>query len=130
MIAQVNDVAPATAEQLLPLVVSTPLPRVRLVRVAGELDLLTQPRLVHCVDDTLRGRPRHLILDMSGIRFMGASGLHAMVYARDTSEQHGAALHVTGAGHRAVAKLMGIVGLDQLLTMHRTWADALTAITQ
>jgi len=69
------------------------------------------------------------VLDLSGVRFMGASGLHAMVYAKDISEVSGATLHIAGGGHDAVAGPMAIVGLDQVLCTHLTWADALAAIT-
>ena len=53
-----------------------------------------------------------------------------MVYAKDISEMSGVTLHITGARHHAVAKPMAIVGLDQVLCTHRTWADALTAIAR
>lgn len=128
MIGQANDTVPGPVEQRLPVAVSSPLPRVRLLRVAGELDLSTQPRLIGFLDDALRSKPRHLVLDMRGIRFMGASGLHAVVYAKDTSEHSGTTLHITGVAHEAVSKPMAIVGLDQVLCIHPTWTEALAAI--
>jgi anti-anti-sigma factor len=118
----------SVVDQFLSLKVSAPSAGVQLVQVAGELDLLTKPRLTDCVDDVLRRGARHFILDMSGVSFMGASGLQVLVHAKDRCEQYGADLHVTGAAHRAVARLIGGMRLDQVLTMHPTWADALTAI--
>ena len=119
---------PAVTEGSLALAVTTPLPGVLLLEVSGELDLLTKPPLIECVDDVLHSQPNHFVLDMSGVSFMGASGLQAIVFAKDRSDQCDIDLHISGATHREVAKPLEILCLNQVLTMHETWKDAMEAI--
>lgn len=99
-----------------------------MVQVAGELDMLTQPRLVGCVHDILRGRPRHLVLDLSRVCFMAASGLQALVCAKDACARRGSVLHLTGTRHRAVARPLQLAGLDQVFAPYPSATDALAAI--
>lgn len=128
MITEGDTAAKITTAQLLPLVVSSPCPGLCLLRVSGELDLLTQPRLVSCVHDLLRARPSHLVLDLSRVRFMGTSGLQALVCARDACARCGSELHVTGTGHNPVARPLKLLGLDRVFTIYPNVAEALAMI--
>ncbi|WP_435260587.1 STAS domain-containing protein [Streptomyces sp. 1222.5] len=58
--------------------------------VFGELDLLTGPELVDVVTDCLSVRPVRLVLDVSAVSFCDASGLTALLGARDSAVQAGA----------------------------------------
>lgn len=117
-----------TTERLLSITVTMPVPGVQLVQVFGELDMQTKPRLMTCLDDVLKGCPRHLVLDLSGVGFLAVSGMGALVSIRDCCADRGVGLHITGATHSAVARPMELVQLDQILPVLPTWKDALAVI--
>ena len=49
------------------------------VSVAGELDILTVPRLARSLDDIVRRRQGDLVIDLSRTEFIDSFGLHALL---------------------------------------------------
>lgn len=64
-----------------------------MVTVAGELDLLTTPRLQACLTDQLATAPPHLIVDLQPVRFLSAAGLSCLNHARELARTQGRPLH-------------------------------------
>lgn len=87
---------------------------VSVIRVIGELDMLTGPLLEDHLDSLLATRPERLIVDLSGVSFMGSTGLSILIKARDIARQQGTALQLTGTSRREVALPLSITGLDRL----------------
>ena len=50
-----------------------------LVTVSGELDIATKPELIHYVNNILSPRVGMVVLDLSGITFIDAQGLSALI---------------------------------------------------
>lgn len=64
-----------------------------------------------------------LLLDLAGLRFCDSSGISALLSARSLAIEQGG--HIALAAVPAnTARILGIVGLDQVFTIH---ADAATA---
>jgi hypothetical protein len=105
-------------EQALALAVENPAQGIVAVRVAGQMNRLTVPRLLRLLDSlihrnigavttpstpglpTCDGRP-HLIIDLAGVSHFGTGGLDALRHPRHAAEQAGVRLHVTGLSARA-----------------------------
>jgi anti-anti-sigma factor len=107
------------SEGVLPLTVavSKPQPDVHLLRVAGELDIATAPLLA----DHLReraGTAGVLVLDLSDVTLLAASGVALIVDAhRDTAAR--GHLHLIGVtGNRPVARVLDLTGVLGLLDVH------------
>jgi anti-sigma B factor antagonist len=49
------------------------------VSVAGELDILTVPRLARTLDDVVRRRQGDLVMDLTRTEFIDSLGLHALL---------------------------------------------------
>lgn len=66
------------------------------VSVSGELDRLTAPALVACLDGLLRDRPpgTRLVIDLSGTSFVDVGGLNALLDVQRRLAVRGIALHV------------------------------------
>jgi len=63
------------------------------VRASGELDGDTAPVLTAHVDRVVAERsPLLLVLDLAGVEFMGAAGITALLYLRDTLRSSGGRL--------------------------------------
>src|SRR5262249_28524820 len=87
-------------------------PPVVLVRVSGELDFGTTPRLV----EALAGLPRpgeHLVFDLTGLQFCDSSGLGALIAAHKLTEANGTALYLAGLAPTVLTAIT-ITSLDQL----------------
>ena len=82
-----------------------------LVRVGGEIDMADAPRLAEtlasCAGDSV-------IVDLSGVTFLGSAGLNALVAAHKYVDHRGGRLVIRGSSPMIV-RLMEITGLDQYL---------------
>jgi anti-sigma B factor antagonist len=115
------------AEELR-LVIDLPIPGVRVVRVAGELDLLTTPRLDSLLLRQIEQGGRHVVVDLSEVIFLGASALGSLVRARDLAAYHGVELHLTGVDHPAVAHTLVTTKLRTAFATHPSTDSILAAV--
>lgn len=53
------------------------------VTLSGEMDLATAPQLEGAITQACHEGARQLVVDLSGLEFIDASGLHAIVVARE-----------------------------------------------
>lgn len=93
-----------------------------ILHVAGELDLLTAPRLRESVARVLAEGPRLLILDLTDVRFLGSAGLAVLINAHDDARS-GTRLRVV-AGAPAVLRPLDVTGLAATLSIHPTLGAA------
>lgn len=125
-----DGLAASTAPHLLGLEVRYPAPGVCVVVVEGEVDMLTAPLLEACVREQLAALPKHLVLDLESVRFLGSSGLSCLLRARELTQQStGVELHLAGLVTRAVAHPLEAVGLLEYFEAYRCLTDALTSLT-
>jgi len=81
----------------------------------GEIDLDTADRLVGAAQAAGRpGRGADLVVDLSGVTFMGSSAVHALVTLMHRAEAGGGRLRVSGANRQA-RELLVFTGLSALL---------------
>lgn len=106
--------------------VEEPASGVRVVRVDGELDMLTAPVLRTALLEQLAAAPGHLVLDLSDVRFLGSNGLAVLVETRSAAGEAHIALHLTGTDHPWVARPLEVSGLLGLFDRHpspEAWLD-------
>lgn len=107
-------------EGVLSLVIEQPTPDVQVVRISGELDMLTTPFLETHVRRCIEARGGHVVVDLHRVSFLGASGLGCLVTAQQSANDHGVQLHLTGADHRVVAHPLEIAKLGPDFDIHPT----------
>lgn len=83
-------------------------PHRSLVRVAGELDLVTAPLLRDVLQSADADPAREVVVELSAVTFMDCSGLAPLLEAR---AKLGERLRLSGLP-RAVSQLLHLVGLD------------------
>lgn len=105
-----------------------------IVRVRGEVDGLTAPRLHDTLHDTLRGALQSppdypVILDLREVTFLGSAGLAVLARAAtDAVEQGGyKPLRVVVDHVRPVLRPVQLSGLDNVLLLYHDLGDALAA---
>ncbi|XVS62160.1 STAS domain-containing protein [Actinosynnema sp. CA-299493] len=100
---------------------------VPVVVVIGEIDsTTTAPVRAHVVDQLDR-RPRRLVIDLSGVDFLGSTGLQLLAEAAVRAEAQGTTLAVV-ARNRAVLLPMRITEMDAEVIVRDTVDQAITAM--
>ena len=82
------------------------------VRIEGELDVATAPRLATTLDRVIDERPRRLLVDASLLEFADVAGLAPLIRAAE--ELPARAVEVRNAG-RQLRRVLGLLGLTELL---------------
>jgi anti-anti-sigma regulatory factor len=86
-------------------------PRLRVVRVAGVLDVMTVGRLSGLVATQVArpGSTGHLVVDLGEVSFFATDDFSALRRARDGARAAGVRLHLTGLGAREPLLPRGVI---------------------
>ena len=101
---------------------------VRVVRVAGELDVATAPRLCARLDATRVGRRPRLLVDLSDVDFCDSTGLRALLGAASEVRAHGGRFAIVCPPSGDVARLLEIVGAGEWLAIHTDSQSGLASL--
>ena len=99
-------------------------PGVTLVRVRGEVDLLTAPLLRAELDYQVDLMPSVLIIDLTGVTFFGVSGVEVLIGVYQRARRIEILLRLV-ANTRAVTRMVKILQLNRLFPIYHELADAL-----
>lgn len=112
-----------TSHDSLNVSTSWPGPRVAVLAVTGDLDMLTSPRLAAALEEVADAGPRTVVVDLSKVDFLGSAGLAVLVSAHERAESRGKLRIVASA--RDTQRAFSMTGLDDLLDLYPTCAAAL-----
>jgi anti-sigma B factor antagonist len=99
-------------------------PHVRVVEVAGSVDLLTAPELAEHLAGALADGPPLVVVDLRRVDFLAAAGLSVLVAADGQARQQQASLRLVVTTH-AVRRALSVTGLDQTLVVYSVLEPAL-----
>ena len=99
---------------LLTATVEAPTSDVRVVRLDGEIDLATAPRLREALLSVLDEPVRLVAVDLNGVGFLGAHGLDVLIIGYRTAMARDVRFVLSG-GQRPVRRVLSITGLTGLL---------------
>jgi anti-sigma B factor antagonist len=96
------------------------------VSPVGEIDVLTAPGLREALDQAFHGQQtqRRVVLDLSGVAFLGSAGL-ALLATTATTRGNSSFQVVLGHSH-SVRRAIEVAGLDKKLALYDTVDQALT----
>lgn len=94
------------------------------VRVEGDLDLGTAPRLSDMIDGPAATGKR-VVLDLTACGFIDSSGLRALLTARSAADTAGGSLALVVADPN-ILRVFEVASLDQVLEIHSTVEAALS----
>jgi anti-sigma B factor antagonist len=86
------------------------------VTVVGEVDTFTAPVLRSTLDSQLELQPKELVIDLSGVQFLGSAGLAVLVETQKSSRSREVELRLI-ASTRAVTRPLEVTGLIDLFTI-------------
>ena len=86
------------------------------VTVVGEVDTFTAPVLRSTLDSQLEQQPSELVIDLSGVQFLGSAGLAVLVETQKSARSREVGLRLI-ATTRAVTRPLEVTGLIDLFTI-------------
>jgi len=98
------------------------------VRIHGELDLATAPVVRTALDDAVRAAGgRHVVLDLTGLAFLGSPGLGLLVGAWGRHTGGGAPFTVVAPSGGAPRRVLEITGLTGSISVVEVMSEAVDA---
>jgi len=97
------------AEEPMTVRISWPLPRTVAIRVCGELDLCTAPRLEHELCHRIHGPVDAVLIDLSEVSFLAVAGLDCLLRAQNLAEERGIPLYIDRGDSRAVNRVFSLL---------------------
>jgi anti-sigma B factor antagonist len=94
--------------------------------VCGEVDLATAPLLRETLQALIEDGSGPVVVDLSEVPFMDSSGVHVLVESHRALVSRNRRLAVACRPHGQIHKLLALVGLLDLLTVHRSLGSAVT----
>lgn len=101
------------------------LPGVTVIRVAGELDMMTHGLLDQHLERLWRPHDQ-LIIDLTKTTFIDCSGIRTLMHARDRARQGGGVLRLA-APQPLPAKVIRLADPETVLTVHLSLEHAISA---
>jgi anti-sigma B factor antagonist len=92
-------------------------PGIRLVAVAGELDILTAPVLLAALQRPENIGAFHLVIDLVGVDFLAVAGINAMIDVARRRHRHHTHL-IASRTNMAVPRIIEVTGTTEILTTH------------
>ncbi|MBA8824935.1 anti-anti-sigma factor [Saccharopolyspora lacisalsi] len=117
---------PAAARSALLLRMNFSDPQLAVLTMAGDLDTATAPRLAELLWSRLSTKLPAIVLDLSGLTFLGVAGLELLASAHAYAGHRGIRLVVVNHT-RTVDRALAAGGLDTTLSCFATAADARAA---
>lgn len=94
--------------------------------LVGDLDLESTEELRRVVREVLPGRPRLLVLDLTGLRFCDSSGLNELLRSRADALESSVRLRLAGVPDQTV-RLLRITGADTVFEIYPDTEAAVAA---
>lgn len=94
--------------------------------VSGEVDMLSAPQLTEAIHAALTNKPAALIVDLTKVEFLASAGLSVLVNAQ--AEVAPPTRFAVVADGPATSRPIKLMGIDSLLSLHRTLDNALSWI--
>lgn len=93
-----------------------------IVRIGGELDMLTAPRLRDALLPIVATADADVVLDLGPVTFLGSNGLGVLVEVARQATDSGAALRLVAAT-KIVTRPITLTGLDEVLDLYESVDD-------
>jgi anti-sigma B factor antagonist len=81
-----------------------------LLRVRGEIDVATSPKLEAVLDEAIAAQPARVIVELDSVTFLDSTGLRVLVEAQRRLQECGGTLVIDGMSE-AVRRVLEVTGL-------------------
>jgi anti-sigma B factor antagonist len=95
-----------------------------LIRVSGEFDILTAPKVAALLDDVVRGRIGNVVVDLRQTKFLDSAGLHVLLNAQRRLTHGSRDLFVVVSAGGPVQRVLELTRLAEALGIVTSLEDA------
>jgi anti-sigma B factor antagonist len=95
------------------------------LRVGGEIDVYTAPKLREAVIELVDRRASHIIADLREVEFLDSTGLGALIGAQNRLRTRDGSLRLVITSER-IMRIFRITGLVKVFEIHATVLEAIT----
>ena len=95
-----------------------------ILRPIGELDATHAPDLEEIVERALGANPKHLLIDLSDVKYISSRGLRAFGLAAKKAKETNVSLAVCSL-QKFVAEVFTVSGFDELIAVHESRTSAM-----
>jgi anti-sigma B factor antagonist len=99
---------------------------VNVVKVTGEIDVFSSPRLRETLLDVIDKGPLHLVVDLGDVTFLDSTGLGVLVGIYHRLRARTGSMSFVGANER-VRRVFYITQLTKIFVLHDTLEEAIAA---
>ena len=96
------------------------------VRIAGEIDVYTAPKLRERIIELVDEGQYHLVVDLEKVEFLDSTGLGVLVGGLKRVRGHDGSLQLVCTQERLL-KIFRITGLSKVFAIHGSQSEALVA---
>jgi anti-sigma B factor antagonist len=97
---------------------------IAVLAVSGEIDLASAPAVEYAIAEVLAENPPSLIIDLSGVQFLGSPGVRILVAAREKFVDEDC-FSVVAQGPMT-SRIIQLLDLDRVLSLQETLEEALS----
>src|SRR5687767_443536 len=92
--------------------------QIPVLRVRGEVDIYTAPRLKEAVVSALEGNATSLAFDLSDVEFLDSTGLQVLMSAKKRTAERGGDVYLLGVAGQ-VRRVFSLLSLDRIFQLCR-----------
>jgi anti-sigma B factor antagonist len=96
---------------------------VAVLAIRGEIDVASAPAFKSAIAEALEGKKQGLVLDLLEVEFLGSVGVRVLLEAQ---EKVGDERFAVVARSPAAGRILQLLALDELISMHETVNGALS----
>jgi len=96
------------------------------VKISGEIDVFTSPRLREMLLDIIENGGQHLVVDLGDVTFLDSTGLGVLVGIYHRLRARSGSMAFMGVNDR-VRRVFHVTQLTKIFVLHRTLEDAIAA---
>ncbi len=97
------------------------------VAVEGEIDVDTADEVLDALRLGFSAEGPALVADLTQVSFFGSTGISTLITAHELADEYGKDFHVV-APHRAVRRPLQVTGVADVLLLHNSVDEALSAL--
>jgi anti-sigma B factor antagonist len=97
------------------------------VAVEGEIDVDTADVVLDALRLGFESGGPAVVADLTEVSFFGSTGISTLITAHELADEHHTKLHVVAA-HRAVRRPLQVTGVADVLSLHDSVDEALSAL--
>lgn len=106
---------------------SHPSDGVALIKLGGEADVYTSPRIKQEIVDLLNNGTHKLVVDLTGVEYLDSTGLGVLIGGLKRAREREGDLKLVCDNTR-ILRIFEITGLTKIFDIHRSDADALAKL--